>query len=76
MKSRKMTSVNKEVGYHPMGAPICLHKKSTWENSTRTLHNTVLRHSVVGMMALGWIKCWKAGHSGSVPRMLTHLQEE
>jgi len=22
-----MTSVNKKDGYHPMGAPICLHKK-------------------------------------------------
>jgi len=47
-----------------------------WEEPVRMQHDAVLRHSVVNMMAKMLINCWKAGHSGSIPGMLIHLQEE
>jgi len=47
VKLRKMTGVNKKVGYYPMGALTCLHKN--WEMQNFRM----LRHRVVETMTTG-----------------------
>ena len=66
---------NIDFGYHPVGAPTCLHKQVV-KPSLNAAQSYAKAEGCVHDDLPGLRNCARAGPLGLVPEMLTHLQED